>query len=130
MTIESYLSDLGTYLQTNSVGTLGTDIHCIGFEENASNDITLNPFPSTKFASIVSGEINPYNPRLSIIVRNTNAATALSKVTTIYKLLRDISNQTIGTTKFLYIQEESPPGFVTKKNNNYIFSVNFSLLIQ
>lgn len=115
MTIESYLSDLETYLQTNSFGTVGTDIHCIGFNESASNDITLNPFPGSEYTKIVSGEINPYNPSLSILVRNTNAATALSTVTGIYKLLRNVSNQTIGATTFIYIIADSPPGFVSKK---------------
>ena len=130
MTIETYLRDLGTYLQNNSFGTMGTDIHCIGFDESASNDINLNPFQGSEFEGIVSGELNPYTPNLSVLVRNTDSEAALSKATGIYKLLRTVENQTIGTTNFVYIRAESTPGFVSKKNNNYIFSVNFSLMLE
>ena len=109
---------------------MGTDIHCIGFDESASNDINLNPFQGSEFEGIVSGELNPYTPNLSVLVRNTDSEAALSKATGIYKLLRTVENQTIGTTNFVYIRAESTPGFVSKKNNNYIFSVNFSLMLE
>jgi len=130
MTIETYLSDLGTYLQTAGIGTINTDIHFHGLASNATNDITLIQFPGAEYNKIVSGEVNPYSPNLSILIRNTSGATAHSKATAIYKLLRDVSNRTIGSTHFLMIQAQGSPGFVSKTQNYFIFSINFSLLIQ
>lgn len=130
MTIETYLTDLGTYLQTAGIGTVNTDIHFFGLASNATNDITLSPFPGAEYNRIISGEINPYSPDLSIIVRNTSGAAALSKATSIYKLLRDVSNRTIGSTHFLVIQAQAPPSFISKTQNYFLFSINFSLLIQ
>lgn len=130
MTIETYLSDLGSYLASNSLGTVGTDIHYIGLNPAAANDITLTPYEGAEFNSIVSGEINPYSPSLSILVRNSDAATGLSKATAIYKLLRNIANQQIGNTYFFLIEPRSPPGYVSKVNHHHIFSINFNLLIR
>jgi hypothetical protein len=131
VTIETYLDDLGTFLQTEGIGTLGTDIFFYGLDGASPNCISITPFISGKSSnSIVSGEINPYEPDISIIIRNSDAATALTKATTIYKLMRNISNRTLGTTRFILIQEHGPPGFIAQQDGYYYFSINFSLKIQ
>ena len=131
MTIETYLADLGTYLQTNSIGTIGTDIFYMGLDESMGNCISLIPYGGIEPDNIVSGEANLCNPSVQVLVRNIAAATGLSKATTIYKLLRIVSNQTIGTTKFLKIVPVSPPMFVAKTDGGYyLFSINLKILIQ
>ena len=131
MTIETYLDDLGSYIQTEGIGTKAVDIFFYGLDESAPNCVALIPYTSGKLSnSIVSGEINPYEPNISIIVRNTDAYTAHSTSIYIYKLLRCVSNQVIGTTQFKNIQEHGPPGFVANVDGKYIFSINLSLTIQ
>lgn len=131
MTIETFLSDIGTYLQTNSIGTLGTDIYFYGLDAAPVNCIALTPFAGRESYKIVSEVINPYQPNLSVLVRNTSADAAYQKTVSIYKLLRNVANQTIGSTKFLMITATSPPGLVSvSQSEYYIFSVNFALMIQ
>ena len=129
MTIETYLSDLGAYLQTNSIGTVGTDIF-YGKFDLSTNCISLLPYPGTNTHKIVTGQRDPQQINLSILVRNSVNYTAKTKADSIYNLLYDIYNTIIGTTKFLYIQAKSPPGLVSSDSNFTIYSINFSLLIQ
>lgn len=130
MTVETYLADLGTHLQTNSIGTLGTDIFYNGFDK-VTNCITLNPYPGSNLNNIVSGERNPHQVNLNVLVRNSNGSTAKSKADSIYALIGDLSNILIGTTRFFYIQAKGPPGLLSRANSGAtIYSVNFSLLIQ
>lgn len=129
MTIETYLSDIGTYLQTNSIGTVGTDIFYSKLDLSI-NCISLNPYQGSNKLKIVTGQRDPQQINLSIIVRNSSNYTAKTKADSIYELLCDIYNTIIGTTKFLYIQAKSPPGLVSSDPNFTIYSINFSLLIQ
>jgi hypothetical protein len=131
MTIETFLDDLGAYLQNNSIGTLGTDIFFNGLEGTPINCIALTPFPGREPYNIISGEINPYQPNLSVLVRNENSNTGYQIAVSIYKLLRNVANQDIGDTHFISISATSPPGFVSRSDSGaFIFSVNFSLIIQ
>jgi hypothetical protein len=132
VTLKTFLTDLGTYLQTNSIGTVGTDLFYNGLDESVSNCIALTPFPGKEFKEIVSAGVNnPRQTNLSVLVRNSSSELAYSKAVDIYELLRVIANQIIGTTKFISIDAHAPPGFVTRDDSkNFIFSVNFSLLIQ
>jgi len=127
LTIETYLSDLGTYLQ----GQGYSNIYYMGLDSASNNCISLTPYPGSEYTKIVSGEVNPYSPMLNILVRNSSAQTGLATATAIYKLLRNIYNETIGTTKFINIKPSSTPGFVAKSSAGlYIYSINFSLFIQ
>lgn len=128
----SWLTDLGTYLQTAGYGTLGTSLHYYNLDSHAINDIALIPFHGPVYNKIVSPDV--YNPRssgLEVLVRNSSAETAFNSVNSIYDFLRIIANQTIGSTHFLNIEADASPGFVGEdKAGGFMFSVNFSLLIQ
>ena len=130
MTIETYLDDLGTYLQTNSIGTLGTDIFYNGLD-TVPNCIAITPYRGSNTYHIVSNVKNPHSVNINVLVRNSDGDTAKSKADSIYLLIGDVANTIIGTTKFLFIQAKSLPVLDSKTESGLtIYSVNFSLLIQ
>lgn len=128
----TWLSDIGDYLQTAGYGTVGASIHFYNFDSLTQNDVALIPFSTGEYNRVVSKETtNPKPGGLEVAVRNSDAETAFNKVTSIYELLRTVSNQYIGSTKFIYIVADASPGFVSESaGNSFIFTVNFSLLIQ
>ena len=128
----SWLSDIGTYIQTAGYGTLGTSIHYYNFDATTQNDIALIPFSVSEYNRIVSSEVNNPRPKgLEVAVRNSSAETAFTTVNSIYELLRIVFNQTIGSTRFINIEPDASPGFVSEsEGGSFIFSANFSLLIQ
>jgi Bacteriophage minor capsid protein len=132
MTIDTYLGDLAAYLQTNNIGTVGSDIFFMGLDESATNCISLTPHGGNEPRSIVSGETADLcSPSVQILIRNISASAGLLKASTIYKLLRVVSNKHLGTTQFLAIKPVSSPQFVAKTDGGYyLFTVNFDLLIQ
>jgi Bacteriophage minor capsid protein len=131
VTIETYLVDLATHLQTNGYGTLGVDIAITGHHDFSGNAISLTQYGGRERTSLINGVINPYNPDVQFCIRNSNAETAYKTATGIYKLFRNVANQDIGTTHFLLITPKAPPIFLLKTNEGYYeYTINFMALIQ
>lgn len=126
----TWIDDIGTYLQTNSVGTLGTDVYYNGFSASSPNCIALFYQAGNKEEETASGDLTFRYPELGIRVRNASDASAKQKIDSIHALLHDISNTLIGSTYFVSIEAIADPFFVSQKNNQFIYSVNFSLEIE
>jgi len=127
LTIETYLTDLSTFLQTNGV----SGISIAGYHDSSGNAVFITPYGGKEYDKIVSGEINPYMIDVQVITRNSSNETAYALSISIYKLLRNISNRIIGTTEFKSIKAKASPAFIMKTNSGYYqYSVNFSMLIQ
>jgi len=131
MTIPDYLTDIVNYLQTNSIGTSGTDIFLYGFSKSVKNCIAVMSAPGLGDKSTASGDMTLYRPELDIRVRNSSGSTAKTKATAIHALLNLKTNFTTGNTKFKRIQAISEPFQVSKsETEGTIYSVNFSLQIE
>ena len=100
------LEALGDYLQTNSVGTLGTNIFLGKMPASPDYCITLYEYegmaPKESFGS------NPYDidmPRIQVVVRGArdDYPTARDGVNTIRGLLADLTDVTISSTKVLRV---------------------------
>ena len=100
------LEALGDYLQTNSVGTLGTNIF-LG-KMPASPDYCVTLYEYEGMAPVESFGGNPYDidmPRIQVVVRGArdDYPTARDGVKTIRDLLAALTNVTISSTKVLRV---------------------------
>lgn len=100
------LEALGDHLQTNAVGTLGTNIF-LG-KMPASPDYCITLYEYEGVAPMESFGGNPYDidmPRIQVVVRaaRDDYPTARDAVNTIRGILADITDVTISSTKVLRV---------------------------
>jgi Bacteriophage minor capsid protein len=132
LTLETYLSDIATYLQTLNYGVVGssttsTPIQIGGYYESTYNAIFLSSYGGSDPNEIVSTEASSINPDFQILVRHSSQETAISVSASLYRLLRKKVDWTVGTTHFIYVRGKAPPIFVRKTNSNFFeYSINFS----
>lgn len=132
MTLETFLSDIATYLQTLNYGVVGASttsmpIQIGGYYDSTYNAIFLTSYGGSDSNEIVSTEASSINPDFQILVRHSSQETAISTSASLYRLLRKKVNWDIGTTHFIYVRGKAPPIFVRKTNSNfYEYSINFS----
>jgi hypothetical protein len=131
LTLETYLTDIATFFQTNNLGTVATDIFISGYHDAAGNSIFITPYQGSEPYEIVTCEENEIYPNVQILIRNSSQEAALTKANAIFRLMRNISNRTIGSTDFIIVRASGPPAFVLKTNGGYYqYSLNFSLRIS
>ena len=100
------LEALGDYLQTNTIGTLGTNIFLSKMPASPDYCITLYEYEGMAPKESFGG--NPYDvdmPRIQVVVRGArdDYPTARDAVNTIRGLLADITDVTISSTKVLRV---------------------------
>ena len=100
------LEALGDHLQTNSIGTLGTNIFLGKMPASPDYCITLYEYEGMAPRESFGG--NPYDvdmPRIQVVVRagRDDYPTARDAVNTIRGLLADITDVTISSTKVLRV---------------------------
>ena len=130
MSLPAWLDDIGAYLQSSGIGTLGTDIFYNESDALTPNCITLSGGAGPGAETTLSGDMQLYKPELGVLVRNSSDATANSKALSIYNLLHLKVNFTSGTTRFKRIRAISEPFFVSTSNNQFIYSINFEIQIS
>ena len=122
MDIHGLIEDIVTYLSSQGVGTLGTDLFAGHVPAHAGEVVT---------AVYASGGPNiPGNPvktpTFGIQHRNTNVNSGLSKVTEINSMLDETWNKLDGFTGRIVAQSEPGP-YVTTGANLFLFTLNFAL---
>lgn len=126
MTLETFLEDIADYLEVNDLPTVSIS----GNYEQYGNGIYMSPYGGLYPMSVVTNDANPIGLDLQILVSNTSNETALAQTFRIIRLLRDVHNEVIGNTKFLYIQQKYGAFFIGKSNaGNYNYTINFSVLM-
>ena len=100
------LEALGDYLQTNSIGTLGTNIFLGKMPANPDYCITLYEYEG--MAPVESFGGAPYDidmPRIQIVVRGArdDYPTARDGAKAVRDLLSDLTNVTISSTNILRV---------------------------
>lgn len=131
MTVETYLADLATHLQTLSYGTLGKPssgvaIQIGGYYESTDNAIFITPYDGADVEEILSGEDDASRPYFQILVRNSNHATCKSTADSLYRLLRKKYDWDVGSTYFISLRAKAPPIFIRKTNGGfYEYVLNF-----
>lgn len=128
MSLPAWLDDVGSYLQTAGIGTLGTDMFYNNFDATVLNCIVLSG-QAGQSADTSGGEL--HKPGLSILVRNSLDSTAESKARAIYNLLNLKVNTVMGSTHIKRIEAVAAPFFVSNSANNlFIYSINFEVHIN
>ena len=126
MTLETFLEDIADYLEVNDLPSVSIS----GNYEQYGNGIYMSPYGGLYPMSVVTNDANPIGLDLQILVSNSSNETALAQTFRIIRLLRDVHNEVIGNTKFLYIQQKYGAFFIGKSNaGNYNYTINFSVLM-
>lgn len=126
MTLETFLEDIADFLEVNDLPTVSIS----GNYEQYGNGIYMSPYGGLYPMSVVTNDANPIGIDLQILVSNSSNETALAQTFRIIRLLRDVHNEVIGNTKFLYIQQKYGAFFIGKSNaGNYNYTINFSVLM-
>ena len=127
----SWLDDIGSYLEDQGIGVLGTDIFYRGFDAAASNCITLLDHAGPGAIITLSKDMKLEKPELGVLVRNENDTIGAQIAQAIYNLLNFTTNEVIGSTRFKRIEAIASPFFVSQTDSSlYIFSINFRLEIS
>jgi len=119
------LNDMGTYLQYQGIGTLGTDLFLGLMPDQPDNCIALFEHAGTPPDLHWSGEY----PGLQVRVRNKSYAAARTKIGEVAKKLHGLHEQTLSGTRYLLIKARGSPEVLKRDNNNRIeVFVNFEII--
>lgn len=119
------IRDIAQYLQTNGVGTVGTDIFLQQLPANPDNVVALFQYAGEPPDLHWNGEY----PGLQVLVRNKNTEAALTKIEHIKNILHGISETTINNHRYLLIRARQSPELLEKDGNNRaIFVCNFRVI--
>ncbi len=114
------LDEVGTFLQDNAQGTLGTDLFLFEMPPEA---------PDVAVAVIETGGLAPEfthsdparqvyeRPTFQVVSRDPNSETARSKAETIYRLLGSVINATLSGVSYLRIFPTQSPFRLPKDEN-------------
>lgn len=126
----SWIDDIGEYLQAQGIGTLATDIFYTKFPAQPYNCIILMGQAGQSTKTTLNKTMTLERPELGIRVRNQDDVTADAKAKAIYDLLNLTFNTTLGSTRFKSIRAIAPHFPAGQdKNENFLYSINFSLEI-
>jgi len=121
------LNDLATYMQTNSIGTIGTTLFK-GYMPDAANAgvaifDTGGPEPDKYLPT--------KKPTFQVFVRAATYTAGKAKLDAVKALLHQVGNTTIGDTYFYYILAQSGGGHIGRNERGQDeFSINFICLTR
>src|SRR5574337_2076253 len=115
------LDELGLYLQTNSIGTLGTDLFTGTLPDTPDNAVALYEYGGvTPVSTLGPGQAKFERPRVQVLVRATTYSAARSKIESIYKLLHGLANTSLSSVRYLLVEAVQSPAFMEKDTNNRV----------
>ena len=119
------LKGIGTYLQSQGIGTLGTDLFLGLMPDQPDNCIALFEYAGSPPDLHWNGEY----PGLQVRVRNKSYAAARTKIGEVAKKLHGLHEQTLFGTRYLLIKARGSPEVLKRDNNNRVeLFVNFEII--
>jgi len=119
------LKEIGTYLQSQGIGTLGTDLFLGLMPDQPDNCIALFEYAGAPLALHWNGEY----PGLQVRVRGTSYAAARTKIGEVAKKLHGLHEQTLSGTRYLLIKARGSPEVLKRDANNRVeLFVNFEII--
>ena len=119
------LREIGTYLATKSIGTVGTDIFLGLMPDQPDNCIALFEYAGSPPDLHWNGEY----PGLQVRVRNKSYAAGRTKIGEVAKKLHGLHEQTLSGTRYLLIKARGSPEVLKRDNNNRVeLFVNFEII--
>jgi hypothetical protein len=119
------LSDIGTYLQSQGIGTLGADLFLGLMPDQPDNCIALFQYAGSPPDLHWPGEY----PGLQVRVRNKSYVAARTKIGEAMTALHGLHEQTLSGTRYLLIKARGSPEILKRDNNNRVeLFVNFEII--
>jgi len=119
------LSDIGTYLKNQGVGTPGTDMFLGLMPDQPDNCIALFEYAGSPPDLHWNGEY----PGLQLRVRNKSYAAARTKIGEAMTALHGLHEQTLSGTRYLLIKARGSPEILKRDANNRVeLFVNFEII--
>lgn len=125
------LADLGGYLDSQSTSvTLGTNFFYSTIPESPDNcvAITEEGGVSPQFMQGSNNLPAIERPQLQLLVRNTSYENGRALMDTLYRILTQITNQSISGRTYLRVSAIASPSMILRDDNRRcIFSCNFEV---
>jgi hypothetical protein len=119
------LNEIGTYLQSQGIGTLGTNLFLGLMPDQPDNCIALFEYAGSPPDLHWNGEY----PGLQVRVRNKSYATARTKIQEIYEELHGLHDQMLSGTRYLLIKARGSPEILKRDENNRVeLFINFEII--
>lgn len=120
--------DVADYLETLTVGTVGTDIFAGHLPDAPANCIAViqSGGESPEVAGPISGQIE--HPRLIVRVRNASYASGASKANEVLKALHTAGELSLGGHRYLYIRAVGSVNLLGRDHTHparWLFSLDF-----
>lgn len=121
------LDDLAAYMQTNSIGTLGTDLFKSYMPDTVDTGVCIldtgGPMPDK--------DLPTKKPTFQVFIRGGTYILGRAKLDAVRALLHQVTNTTIGDTYFYYILAQSEGGHIGRNERGLDeFSINFICLTR
>ena len=119
------LREIGAYLATKSIGTVGTDIFLGLMPDQPDNCIALFEYAGSPPDLHWNGEY----PGLQVRVRNKSYAAARTKIGEAMTALHGLHETVLGGTRYLLVKARGSPEVLKRDNNNRVeLFVNFEII--
>lgn len=119
------LREIGAYLATKSIGTVGTDIFLGLMPDQPDNCIALFEYAGSPPDLHWNGEY----PGLQVRVRNKSYAAARTKIGEAMTALHGLHEQTLSGTRYLLVKARGSPEVLKRDNSNRVeLFVNFEII--
>ena len=119
------LTEIGAYLATKNVGTVGTDIFLGLMPDQPDNCVSLFEYAGSPPDLHWAGEY----PGLQVRVRNKSYAAARAKIGEIAKELHGLHEQMLSGTRYLLIKARGSPEILKRDASNRVELVlNFEII--
>ena len=119
------LKEIGTYLQSQGIGTLGADLFLGLMPDQPDNCIALFEYAGSPPDLHWNGEY----PGLQVRVRNKSYAAGRAKIEEVVTELHGAHELTLNSTRYLLIKARGSPEVLKRDNNNRVeLFVNFEII--
>jgi len=119
------LKEIGTYLQSKGIGTLGTNLFLGLMPDQPDNCVVLFEYAGSPPDLHWNGEY----PGLQVRVRNKSYTAARIKIGEVIQKLHGLHEQELSGTRYLLIKARGSPEVLKRDNNNRVeLFVNFEII--
>jgi hypothetical protein len=128
----SWIVPLADYLQTQSLGTKGTNLF-VGMMPDTNSVCTVLMAYDGEIVETMTSGIALYKPQLQVRVRGAKEdyTTPYNRLLAIQDALSTISNQTLGGVKYLRVRPTSNVNSLGQDTNlRFDFTVNFEVTYE
>lgn len=119
------VQDVATYLQNNGIGTLGTNLFVGRLPDEPDTCTAVFAYAGFPMPLHWNGE----QPGLQVLVRAPSYVQAQNLMEQIRGLLHGLSEQTLGTTRYLLVRAKQSPMLLQRDDGDRaIFVCNFDVI--